>query len=297
MDIKFIDELGSGSYGTTYVVEINKKYYAYKIERVLSLDAYYKQIEFNEFAKHYDNFLKLKSYGVIEDCEHLQKLPKHLQNNKEFEKKNKSSKCTFLIYYPVLEYTFKSLENEIYASRSKYLNMFKQVLEGINILRKNGYSHGDIGRGNIMLKGKKWYIIDYGEVSKTFEKNDLLIFLGYVGIYNPLPDYLEDNGKKMPTDSTLIKRIKLYPDFYKLKKWLPKKYDEICLKFLIIILDYDYYKKCINSSDKVMYKQLYPELLLYCIKHCNDVNYDKILNELKKYAKYYNKFYNLTRAQ
>ena len=109
MDIKFIDELGSGSYGTTYVVEINKKYYAYKIERVLSLDAYYKQIEFNEFAKHYDNFLKLKSYGVIEDCEHLQKLPKHLQNNKEFEKKNKSSKCTFLIYYPVLEYTFRAL--------------------------------------------------------------------------------------------------------------------------------------------------------------------------------------------
>ena len=48
MDIKFIDELGSGSYGTTYVIEINKKYYAYKIERVLSLDAYYK-LKLNEF--------------------------------------------------------------------------------------------------------------------------------------------------------------------------------------------------------------------------------------------------------
>ena len=77
---KIEKELGSGMIGTTYLVELNLKKYALKIEKIspenLEPNTKYqewREIEFSEkFGNLYpEQFITLYSYDIKENCTHI----------------------------------------------------------------------------------------------------------------------------------------------------------------------------------------------------------------------------------
>ena len=199
--LKVIKELGHGVIGTTYLVEIDKKKYIAKIEKINEKDIKYdtskslwREIEFSKFASKYpEHFMTLKSFEIINLCEHKQPdPPSFIQGirREDLINQNKSTFCSKLVYSPVLDHTWGEYVNELNLKKNikKLYSMMCQCIYSIGLLNKNGYIHRDIHNGNIMYKktnkknielesykvptyGKQWYIIDYGLiVRKDFKR-------------------------------------------------------------------------------------------------------------------------------
>lgn len=194
--LKVIKKLGYGVFGTTYLIKIGNKKYAAKIGKILDTEIkedlslnIWREIEFSKFASKYPNqFMELKSWEVIKDCNHVQKIPVDWKggpaDRKMIINRNKSPHCLKLIYSPVLDDTLESFYEKInkhatVLSTKQFWSMMCQILYALNLLKKNGYMHRDIHPGNIMYKktskktiklgsiiiktyGLQWYIIDYG---------------------------------------------------------------------------------------------------------------------------------------
>lgn len=315
MDIKIIKKIGEGFNGTVFLIEFNGEKMIYKIEKLNDFDQglksiYYRQIDFNEnVACHYPNrFMVLKSYGIIENCKHKQQIPANVKGKwkKMLIEKNNLPRCCYLIYSPVLDGTFMSIKKKVFKSINLYYDMFYQVVDGLNIMRNAGYTHQDLHSNNIMFSGKtklKWYIIDYGGIGnkkypvskddikrKEYISLDLIVFLWNCAIDNSAEDYANKNGIKKVKYPIFLKRLKALPEYKELLKYLPKTNNKIiindCLSLLLCIFYYEKFKKCLgfveSKWDKFKLNVPDLELVLYCIKHCEDKNYLSILKKFNR---------------
>ena len=176
---------------------------------------------------------------------------------------------------------------------------------------KKGYSQNDYGPGNIMYKinGNKyqWYIIDYGNIChKKFpiselDKDirgrphyclDLYQFVGPSGncIDPSFSKYRRKHNIKLHVEQA-VKNIKKESEYKQIIKYLPKtiKNKKLLNQFILRITQIIYpniFLKCLNTPEKVYKKykskQLYPELVAYCLKHHADKTYTRILNKIKQ---------------
>jgi hypothetical protein len=204
--MEIIKELGHGMYGTTYKIKENGKFYALKIEHILETDLKetLKSPQWREiyFAKHMnklykDQFIKLYSYEIIENCDHKQKYTidmKHIDKyfKNKFDKLAKSKYC-IQKKYELINGTIKEIISKL-NEKEKY-SILAQLAGIIKIMEKHKYLHGDFHSGNMgYIKTNKKYVtilgnkipthgyivkaIDYGSVlHKSFilsvnEKND-----------------------------------------------------------------------------------------------------------------------------
>lgn len=302
MNIEIIKKLGEGVQGTVYLVKSSNKKYIYKIEKYKPGepdDAYSRQVEFDKFAnEHPDKFMTLKSHGIIENCDHIQPIPKWAQGKfkKSLEDKNKSTTCFYLMYSPIYKYTLGHM-SKVYNSSKLYLSMLEQILEQVHLMHKAGYYHNDIHPGNIMSNGKYFHIIDYGLISnKKWQQNkfderagaygdvDAMAILWNVAIDDPVMKYIQENNIKLPKYNTFINKLSKTEEWATTLKYMPKginkKLKTDLRAFTMCVLYYDIYKKCLGFTNvDLQHNPKFPELLLYMVKHVND--YPAIIKKIK----------------
>lgn len=318
-NMKIIKKLGEGVAGTVYLAEFNKmsnaqhEQYIYKLEkwlprRDLLKDVYYRQVEFDKFAKRYPNkFMTLKTHGVIDHCKHIQPIPKFATGKfrTDLEKKNKSDRCFYLAYTPIYKYNLKSTHNKLMKNIKLWYKMMYQIIEQIDLMRTAGFTHNDIHSGNIMIDdNSNFHIIDYGMIShKNWPQNDndkmiakygitdISMFLWNVSICNSVVIWALDNNIKFPTVSSFTQRLTKYKEYDEAKKYVPQywskdTYNEL-LAFVIAILNYAVYKKCLGPKfamrkDILILTTEQKNLLLWIVKHSVEKNYLMILKKIKK---------------
>jgi len=210
--------LGTGMFGTAYLVTIMGVKYVVKIQKILKSDLkknikipLWKELDMFKYIdtlKREESiwFTKLYGYEFIENCKHIQKHFIKLGNNppKMFLKLQKSNYC---IEY-VMEYKGMSFADFILTHKltAKLIYSFSlQLYVMTEILRKGGYLHNDLHYGNVTIQktdvkyfkyksiripsfGYKLSLIDYGETinnkykhhRKDFKKYpDMLYYLEY----------------------------------------------------------------------------------------------------------------------
>jgi serine/threonine protein kinase len=294
------------------LIKNNGEEFVYKIEKckdcniLNSWNTFTIQIDFNEkVAKHHPGkFMTLISYGIINDCNHIQKIEKWRASKDKhtIADKNKNKICYFLIYKPVLKHTFYELKHKISADDDLYFKYLYQILDQINIMKKAGYQHGDLHDKNIMSDGEKMYIIDYGSmdhrkyndkeknIAKGCVSKDLIKVL-WSTLINPIYLHIMKNKLKLMDYALFIKELEKIPEVINLKKNIPKnilcesEYKDV-LTLLVAVSRYDIYKKTLGYGDKkyVQYNlkisQKKRNFIIFCINHLNDKDYSKILNYL-----------------
>jgi len=331
MDMKIIKELSSGGNGTAYLVERGGEQLVYKLEKMDVFDEttplqseYYRQIDFNKniAINHPDKFLVLKSHGIIFDCEYVHPKTESFNKNpdenrkKRFIRKNSQPNCYFLLYSPFLEGTYRTVRNIISKNQRLFLDFMYQIIDSINIMRKEGYSQNDPSFDNFMYKKNgdnyQWYIIDYGNAchkkfpiseldkdigGRTFYCMDLVMFI-HACISIDLFEYMKQH-KILANFGTFITNIKKEPEYNKIIAYIPQSVQpdqnkKLYNRFTEIITKIQFpkiYLKCVGASEELYInytgEQLYPEILLYCLEHCDDVIYDDVLRQIKKYNIFY----------
>ena len=201
--MEIIKELGHGMFGTTYKIKENGKYYALKIEHILESDLVenirspqWREIK---FAKHMnklykDQFMKLYSYEIIENCDHKQKYTidmKHIDKyfKNKFDKLANSKYC-IQKKYELIDGTIKDIISKL-NEKEKY-SILAQLAGIVKLMEKHKYLHGDFHSANMgYIKTNKKYVkilgnkiptngyivkaIDYGSVlhnSFVLNKNE-----------------------------------------------------------------------------------------------------------------------------
>lgn len=317
MDIKIIKKLGSGVMGTVFLIESGGYKYIYKIEKYKPdkkplQHAYERQIDFDQnVAKfHPDKFLTLKSWGILSDCKHKQPIPDWIRGKfrKELGEKNKLPTCYFLIYAPVLKYTFADLQDKIYSTPRLWYRAFYQLIDQVNIMHIAGYRHCDIHHKNIMSDGRNFRLIDYGMVShKKYPENkedknlskfdvpsDIIMCIIMMAV-NPVADYCFKNKIKWPPYPKFIKAIKQHNNIAKFMQYIPRSgisaaYRNELTWIIVMLHDYEFYKKCLDltAPEYAKFKQprqINIDLILYCIKHSGDREYSAILRQFRQYVR------------
>jgi hypothetical protein len=178
--MEIIKELGYGMFGTTYKIKENGEYYALKIEHILEteLEESLKSPQWREikFANHMnslykDQFIKLYSYNIVDNCEHKQKYTidmKHI--DKYFQNKiKKLAKSKYCIEkkYELIDGTIKQIISNL-NSKEKY-SILAQIAIIIKIMEKYKYIHGDFHSDNIgYIKTDKKFINIFGYKIPTY---------------------------------------------------------------------------------------------------------------------------------
>ena len=173
-------------------------------------------------------------------------------------------------------------------------------------MKKAGYFHSDAGLGNILYKKKKngyqWYIIDYSDISNSkFPVNHIDILKRKIQLQYSY-DIISILGAIINRRFSKAHRIKLkiiredmkdtlnkldpIPDGY-LPKIINNENLEVITKFILQLLIHpkevfklagidtsDYHEVLLDKTKKI---------LLLCIKHVTDKNYDKLLKEIKSF--------------
>ncbi len=199
-DIKIINTLGSGMYGTTYLAKYNNDNYALKIQHILPSDrnksykkGLWRELDLYEYINSLSEsqqtfFTKLYDYEIIDNCNHKQIRPFKIdlkdKKNKwamillELDKSNWCAK--FLTEYKGRKTLGDYLSNNTLSINQTY-SIILQICNIMVILYDGGYSHNDLHTGNIMLNyteektfkflnkripfnGFQISAIDYGEV-------------------------------------------------------------------------------------------------------------------------------------
>lgn len=205
--LKIIKELGAGMLGTTYLVKLDNKKYALKIQHILPTsrkksfkDELWREMDLYDFinklpAKDQQFFTKIYGFEIYDNCQHIQKRPHKVRSEfKEFKERikklNESPWCVkYLTDYHGDTNLKKFLGKRNLTLKQTYSIML-QIIKIMMILYKAGYSHNDLHPGNIMIKptkekyfefnghkipfeGYQIVAIDYGEVlHKKFGRTD-----------------------------------------------------------------------------------------------------------------------------
>jgi len=295
-----------------------------------------------------NKFLILENHGLITNCtykhpkydefvkvlkEDTNIKPRRKRALERFLRKNSQLDCYWLAYVPYLDGSYDDIRTHIYENPDMFLDFMYQIIETINIMRNEGYSQNDLNSNNIMYKKinknkYQWYIIDYGYVynkkfpitilDKNLHDRDLfgmdLANLIYFCTSPSLDKFIKDNEIK-EDDNIFYENIKNELIFSKIKKYLDyfeQKAHMTVSEIICKILYPDIYLKCILTPEHIYRKykndQLFPKILMYCLEHHNDIEYDDILLQIKnemnkqqggndtymhKYMKYKLKYINL----
>jgi len=187
MQYIILSELGSGLYGTVYLVEYENKQYALKRQKILSTEIHknlsskiWREVDFSEFtAKHPIHFTRLYKYQIIQNCDHDTKSRNFPPDEIEYGNAIlKSNVCIEFLYEKKDDMLFNVIDKltvlELYS-------MLIQVMYAISLMYNDGYFHTDISNKNIMFVntlekyvtiqnfqiptfGKIYSLIDYGEI-------------------------------------------------------------------------------------------------------------------------------------
>jgi len=188
-DYKIIKELGSGMYGTVYLVEKDGKKYALKIGHILEKDLnkdlsspLWREIEFmtNFTNNNPDQFMQLIEYDVVNRCDHVQKYASLMRKSKEKHliALSKSPYCS----RQILNLIDVSME-KINFSENLNLNysLVVQVLYAVYLMHKAGYVHLDLHLANIGVKyTDRKYVKIFGKDVPTFGHQVQLLDFGFV---------------------------------------------------------------------------------------------------------------------
>jgi hypothetical protein len=151
-DYKIIKKLGSGQFGTTYLVEKDNKKYALKIEKIYKRDMkksyksdVWREIDFATTLsnKYPEQFMTLYEYDFIDNCKHTQKYDESFLE--KFFERTKSKYCSRKIYSLV----DTTLEDYKIKSREQFYSIVTQLCYILYAMYKNGYTHNDFHIGNI----------------------------------------------------------------------------------------------------------------------------------------------------
>lgn len=164
---KVIKKLGSGMYGTTYLIKIQDKDYAMKIQKILpnqknknlSIDIW-REIDLYNYINEMklENqcfFTKLYFYDIINDCNHKQERQYEVNKNsnlgKMFTEYDESSYCIrFILDYHNGTTLRKYMQTHTLTTKQKY-SILLQIAKMIWLLYKGGYIHNDLHAENIMV--------------------------------------------------------------------------------------------------------------------------------------------------
>ena len=166
-DYKIIKELGSGVFGTTYLVKKGNKEYALKIEKILEKDIkedlsspVWREINFaKNLGDLYPNqFMKLYDYDIIDTCSHKQKYPDYIKYfNKELQdslaEKVQSTYCSRKVY-SLIDITLADVIKKI-RDQNQIYSIIIQICYIVYLMNKHGYTHNDTHSGNIGIKYTK----------------------------------------------------------------------------------------------------------------------------------------------
>lgn len=300
--IEVLKKLGNGVLGTVYLIKINGKKYIAKIEKISENEIKYntsytlwREIDFSKFtAKYPDYFMTLKSWTITNNCQHTQPTA-NINNTKiknQLEKKNKSTKCSILIYDPVLDDTLKNFYEKLYRAPTAknykiFYSMFCQMLNIFNLLIKNKYLHRDAHPGNIMYKkttdkfiklgntdvptfGYNWFLIDYGyilhndyKITPSEKKNlkdkfsDIMTFI-YTSILMPIWNVESKHGFKFESWPIMVKKVHTSNEYNNIKQFLPNISNKKILQhcgMLLFLLHYPIKYHSFMNIDVIKYKQ------------------------------------------
>ena len=172
-NLKKYKHLGSGVTNSTYKVKVGNKTYAYQIGHILSKELKNKNsmmwncINFFKTMGKYKGFIKLHNYKIIKGCKYKHQLPKFIipfvNNDKKFYNKVKNKcnskyclvKCMDYIKGIVLQKIFHKLN-----LKEKY-KCILQMIDFVIQMKKYGYRHRDMHKGNFIYSKGKLTIIDY----------------------------------------------------------------------------------------------------------------------------------------
>ena len=288
-DLQIIKKLGSGTFGTSYLVKTIKdnKEYVLKTQKILYSDKklkekvrdykeqIWREIDLHEFINKIKDtndqsfFTKLYDYKIFNNCDNIQtnELYKDIPY---FKKLNESKWC---IKY-LLEYkdgiTLKDFLLKNTLTEKQIYSILLQICKIILILYNGGYSHGDLHLENIIINNtnKKYFdfmdkkipfngyqinVIDYG----------LSLHKKYGKYYNKIIKMNGGNIEKYIFNEMFVATYKIINndakyinDCTKFKKKLPWERKDYKLNYLfkqIISKHKNFYK---ITKDK--YLQIYP---------------------------------------
>ena len=227
--------LGVGVLGTTYLATYKGKEYALKVERIALINKV--NIEVN-FYKLIDKlkpieqifFTKLYGYRIVQNCKHNQ-----VAHTKALAK---SKTCVNYL----LEYKGNTTYADFMGGKvppSLSYSIALQLIYAVTILYNNGYFHGDLHMGNIMINkttkkvfnllgrnipynGYQVSLIDYGTVQRA-GVDGKYVYLDY--IYKTILSVVNESARKkggfLPRDNKpnntilgLISIMTKHKDYY-----------------------------------------------------------------------------------
>ena len=336
LDLVKVKDLESGWNGDTHIVKNNKdEMLILKLERLDSTPSniydhdkpnfeseYDRQIDFDNLVakNHPDKFMVLEKHGIIKDCvfthsktDDVMMRAKEKRKNR-FIRKNNQPDCYYLLYKPVLDGTFKSVGKEIRTDERLLLDFMTQIISSMNIYRKLGFIHTDVGISNIMFKkinGEyQWYWIDYGNITNNkypdshldierkedvpFYKIDMMIDLislivnhcitVNLNIHNPKADEKIEFMKHMYKNNRDI-HDEIFDHIPQINNPdLRQRHERGLFDLICKILYPDvysiYYKIEYDNKEQILKDQI-----LLCVRHSNDETYDDLLDRLHRTKK------------
>jgi hypothetical protein len=184
---KIIKEIGRGMTATIYLVSYNNKYYALKINKILSENIKYniksdtwREIDFSiNFANKYpDQFMKLYSYDIINDCKHKQNYKFYIKSlSEQFTKLDKSNYCIRKIY-SLVDTILKKVISEL--NKKQIYSMIIQLTYCIYLMKSNKYVHADLHTENIGVIKVNKEIKIFDKIVPTFGYQFIIIDFGSV---------------------------------------------------------------------------------------------------------------------
>jgi len=286
-NVEIIKKLGSGMFGTTYLVKYKNKQYTLKIQNILEKDKkpsfknkLWRELDFYNFINKLNNdeqifFAKLYAYKIYDNCNHVVERPFEISKDDTFfSKYDNSNVCVKLL----LEYKEGTnlhqflLNNKL--TKNQVLSILLQICKIMLILYKAGYSHNDLHPDNIIINKttKKYFIlmnkkinyygyqisaIDYGEVlhkkfgvkpTKGMFNDKLFLKDITTHMFNHMYHYIFN---------IISNQLKYVDDLKKSKKKLPWESENYNMSepFKKIILNHhDFYE-----STKEKYLKMYPK--------------------------------------
>ena len=202
--------LGSGGNGSAFQVECpNGTMAVLKVERPdipnyketpnETASEYFRALDFDEkVAQTGEGFLYLVDNIVIPNETYMHPRTNEFTGKsperwERFKRKNGSPDLMCFVYKPVCDGSLSKVWRELSKDPDGFRDFFKQMLAIINHMRSAGFHQNDFGMSNIMYVidqtmpfGRRWYLLDYGQIYHESYETSLLDEAMGRGVPNPV---------------------------------------------------------------------------------------------------------------
>lgn len=222
---KVIKKLGSGLWGTVYLVKDGRRNKALKVTKISELHtkkslehSIWREIDFASKYKNNHHFMHLYDYNIIDNCKHKQPIKSQLDNYRKerIHKLNKSKWCSILLY----DVKDDTLDNIIDKLNKKQLySMTIQIIYALYQMNSKGYYHRDVDFDNIAyVKTKRKTIKVFNYDVPTF---------GYIFSLIDYGNILHDKYLLDAPDRKKLKFFKKHGSDVKLFSFILSNYEEV----------------------------------------------------------------------